>query len=308
MNRFRDPKRVVAFAIALATLQGCVSSTTSVSNSDIVVESGIVFATIDGVSLELDLARPARGRRPKPALVYLFGGGWISGTRGQFTDEIEEAARRGYVAISVDYRLTDVEVNGVPRYQFPTQVHDAKRAVRWLRDNAPMYSIDPDRIGAIGWSAGGHLALMLALTDATDGLEGESDVNAPSSRIQAAVALAGPTELAECYREYSGYLSKDTFFPRFLGGTPNQLPEQYLAASPTTYATSDDPPVLCIIGDHDTSVTERQGRLLQQRMQSVGASCEVVVVEGLMHGHLVVPAPPWEENIWRFFETNLSGR
>jgi acetyl esterase/lipase len=139
------------------------------------VEDGITYAVANGIELKLDLARPSTGKGPFPALIYLAGNGWgwYGGiNRTQHSVEIRSAARHGYVAASVDYREARRGGTGASQNVFPSQVHDVKAAVRWLRANAAKYNIDPDRIGAAGWSSGGHLALMLGLTSASDGLEG----------------------------------------------------------------------------------------------------------------------------------------
>ena len=107
-----------------------------------------------------------------PALVYIFGGGWgyYSANRRQCDNIIQTAASKGYVAVTVDYRLTNVKENGKTKFPFPNQLYDVKSAVRWLRANAEKYNINPDRIGVVGWSSGGHLALLVGLTDASDNL------------------------------------------------------------------------------------------------------------------------------------------
>src|SRR5579871_4827242 len=113
------------------------------------VEKGIVFGKGGATELQLDLAMPQDGEGPFPAIVCIHAGGWVAGNRQQMKDTIEVFARRGYVAISPDYRVA-------PRDRFPAQIHDCKAAVRWLRANAEKYHVDPNRIGAFGASAGGH--------------------------------------------------------------------------------------------------------------------------------------------------------
>jgi acetyl esterase/lipase len=132
------------------------------------LEQGITYVVADGVELKLDLARPSTGKGPFPALIYLAGNGWgwssSWGDRTQHEIQIIDAAHRGYVAATVDFRET-----GESKYPFPAQVYDVKAAVRWLHANAEKYDIDPNHIGAAGWASGGHLALMLGLTEASEG-------------------------------------------------------------------------------------------------------------------------------------------
>ncbi len=243
-----------------------------------VLEKGIVYGEGSDTKLKLDLARPASGKGPFPALVFIFGGSWSIGSRAQFYSGIIEAAERGYVAVTVDYRLTSLKENGKPKYPFPAQVHDVKCAVRWLRANAKKYKIDPSRIGAVGWSSGGHLALILGLTDSSHGLEGECGNSEFSSRVQAVVSLAGPTELTGLFHGTGSSPIVD-----LLGGTPEEVPERYKAASPLTYVSKDDPPVLSIQGDMDLLVPPKQAELLDARMKEAGASHTLILRKDVGH-------------------------
>src|SRR6185312_16329435 len=103
---------------------------------------------------------------------------------------IEVLARRGYVAVSPDYRLA-------PRDHFPAQIEDCKAVVRWLRANAEKYHINPQRIGAFGFSAGAHLACLLGVTSKDEGLDGNGGNAEQSSAVQAVVSFFGPTDLAD---------------------------------------------------------------------------------------------------------------
>src|SRR5829696_7667281 len=120
-------------------------------------QDDLVFARPGDEVLRLDMALPGRGEGPFPAVVCLHGGGWTGGTRKQMAQTIDVLARRGFVAVSPDYRLA-------PKHRFPACVEDCKAAVRWLRANAGQYRIDPKRIGVVGLAAGGHLACLLGTT------------------------------------------------------------------------------------------------------------------------------------------------
>lgn len=273
----------------LATLPLC-------GDAKYVVEKGIVFGRGGDVDLRLNLARPAEKDGPFPALVILHSGGWSEGNREECDGVIVEGARRGYVAISADYRLTDVKENGVSKYPFPCQVHDVKSGIRWLRANASKYNIDTARIGVMGFSAGGHLALMVGLTDSSDDLEGKSGNEAFSSRVQAIVSMAGMVEAFSYYQEKR--TQKDVL--AFLGGTPDQVPDEYRAASPLTYVSKESPPVLFMIGAKDLIVSPDQGKQLAEKMQASGSYCDFVVKEGFAH-----QAFYYDERVWSFFADHL---
>ncbi len=132
---------------------------------------------------------PADGLRP--ALVFVHGGGWRGGDKGagQFKSLPERFAARGYVCISVNYRLTD-------EAPFPACLEDVKCAVRWLRAHAGEYHIDPDRIGAYGNSAGAHLVSLLGLVGPDAGFEGDGPYQEHSSLVQAVCPSATPTDFA----------------------------------------------------------------------------------------------------------------
>jgi acetyl esterase/lipase len=268
------------------------------ADSAYTIETDVIFGRAADVDLKLDLARPNMGKGPFPALVYIFGGGWgyYSGNRGQCDPCIQTAASKGYVAVTVDYRLTNVKENGKTKYLFPNQLYDVKAAVRWLRANAEKYNIDPNRIGVVGWSSGGHLALMLGLTNSSDKLEGQSGNGDYSSSVQVVVCMAGLVEAVSFYR--------NTNVPErvvaLLGGTPEVVPDQYRIASPLTFVSRDDPPVLFLQGDRDTSCPPEQAGFLIDKMHAVGASCALVVKKGLGHVSFYN-----DETVWSFLADHL---
>ena len=139
---------------------------------------------------KLDLAMPTeRGESLRPALVFIHGGGWRGGDkrRGGFLRPTISYAAKGYVCVTVNYRMLD-------EAPITACVEDVKNAVRWLRAHAEEYNIDPERIGASGNSAGAHLAVMLGVCPPSAGLEGDGPYQAYSSMVQAVVASATPTD------------------------------------------------------------------------------------------------------------------
>ncbi len=293
--------RSVLFGFFILAIISCAFFKTGLAEEEAYIwEPSITYGKGGDVELKLDLARPASGKGPFPALIFMPGSGWgyWSVGRRQYCSALIEAAERGYVAVAVDYRLTSVKENDKTKYLFPAQVYDVKCAVRWLRANAKKYEIDPNRIGAVGWSSGGHLALMLGLTDLSHGLEGECGNLKFSSRVQAVVSLAGPTELISLYHEKSNPIS----IVEFLGGTPEEVPDQYKIASPLTYVSKDDPPVLTIQGDRDASVPPKQAELLDAKMKEAGASHMLIIKKGVGHINF------WYDNaVWDFFDKHLKG-
>ncbi len=292
----------VLFGFFILAIISCAFFKTGLAEEEAYIwEPSITYGKGDDVELKLDLARPASGKGPFPALIFMPGSGWGYNPVGrrQYCSALIKAAERGYVAVAVDFRLISVKENDKTKYLFPAQVYDVKCAVRWLRANAKKYKIDPNRIGAVGWASGGHLALMLGLTDLSHGLEGECGNSIFSSGVQAVVNLAGPTELISLYHESRSASIK---LVEFLGGTPEEVPDQYKIASPLTYVSKDDPPVLTIHGDRNISIPPKQAELLDAKMKEAGASHMLIIKKGVGQENF------WYDNaVWDFFDKHLKG-
>ena len=244
------------------------------SHPEIVVERDLVYGKGADTDLKLDLAMPKAGDGPFPAVVFLHGEGWRAGNRQQMNHFIEGMAGLGYVAITVEYRL-------VPAARFPAQVEDCKAAVRWLRANARKYRVDPDRIGVVGFSAGGHLAAMLGVTGKEDGLEGIGGNPGQSSRVQAVVTFFGPTDFST--RDWSKDLENEVIVP-FLGGSLADKSDVYKRASPINYVTRDAPPFLIFHGTDDKLVPIDQARRLAAKLKSLDVPTQLVELPGEGHG------------------------
>lgn len=250
-------------------------------------ESNIPFATHGGVRLKLDIAVPRNPTGSYPALVYISGSGWghwwgPSFDRHQYDGAIRRAAARGYVAATVGYRPTSVKVDGRSKYRYPDQLLDVRSAVRWLRAHAANYHIDVNRFGAIGWSSGGHLSLLLGLLDPNTTFPGEHDNLSYSSGVQAVVSITGTTDMARMYREAT-YPGMQGVISDLMGGTPDQFPNAYREASPLYHVTKNAPPILMIQGDSDIEVPPDQATMLQRRLQAVDAHPRLIMLEYTGH-------------------------
>jgi acetyl esterase/lipase len=218
----------------------------------------------------LDLAAPAGLDHPLPGIVWIHGGAWQGGNKGEFENLIRDSARNGYVAVSIDYRLA-------PKHLFPAQIEDCKCAVRWLRAHAKEQHVDPSRIGVVGSSAGAHLAMMLGAMDSADGLEGDGGSSEASSKPQVVVSFAGPTNLR------SPFPISKTLIATFLGGTPADKPDVYRLASPITYVNSGDAPMLLFQGTRDPLVPFEQAYQMVEALTKAGVQGRVEFL--LLAGH-----------------------
>ncbi len=263
--------RMLRLSAALALLVS--PSVRADDGPKVTTANDLVYTKAGDVELKLDLARPEGGDGPFPAVLVIHGGGWARGNKADNRGAIAEFARRGYVAISPQYRFA-------PKAPFPAQVHDVKAAVRWLRAHKDEYKVDPARIGAVGFSAGGHLSLMLGLTGPDDGLEGDVPKDAPSSKVQAVVNYFGPTDFkATDLPEVTKPIVRD-----FLGGTVEEKPDAAAKASPLTFVTPDDPPILTFQGTKDPLVPHTQAEKLTDAMSKAGVPGRTELLIGKGHG------------------------
>jgi len=223
---------------------------------------------------------PAGGR---PAILAIHGGGWRGGGKTDFGRMAARLARHDYVVVSVDYLLSRP---GSPSW--PANFEDVREAVRWVRLHADDYGIDPDRIVAMGASAGGHLSALLGTyPDGPVAAEGLPQAGTPatdkavSARVQAVIDLYGPTDLRELIgsREQTGGP-----LHLFLGGGPDLFPGRFEAASPVRHVSSDDPPMLLIHGADDPLVPVAQSEALASALKAAGVTHRLIVVEGARHG------------------------
>ncbi len=275
--------------------------------ADVTVEENITYGEGGDTELKLDIARPV-GDGPFPAIVFIHGGGWYQGTRQGYRGQIMEAARRGYVATTISYRLMKFDEKKkettTATASFPAQIYDAKAAIRWLRANAAKYHIDPGHVGVTGSSAGGHLSLLVGLTDVKSNLEGDGGNPDQSSRVQAVVNVYSPTDIAACHKDSS----VAWIFRLFMGGTPDETAETYKQASPVTYVSRDNPPVLTLHGDRDALVPVAQATTLNDKMKAAGASHTLMIFEGQGHGFRGEYQQKAITATWDFFDQHLKSK
>jgi acetyl esterase/lipase len=237
------------------------------------------YANVNGRPLFLDLFTPD-GHGPHPVIISVHGGSWTSGDRTQGTAVLQLA--RGYAVANIDYRLA-------PADTFPAQIHDLKGAVRWLRANAARYHLDPDSIGVIGLSAGGHLGALLGTSGDVASLEGTHGNAQYSSRVQAVVDYFGPTDLLRLKDQALSCMPGDPNDPNeapslFMGCPIQQCRDKVRTANPITYVTPDDPPFLILHGTSDCLVPWQQSQMLHSALRSADVESRFIIVPFAGHG------------------------
>lgn len=282
-------------AISLLLLPPCLNHAAELAVPDSVkFERGIEFSNPDGQHLQVNLARPKSGDGPFPAVVCIHGGGFRAGTREGYDALCVKLAERGYVAVTVTYRLA-------PAYQFPAAVHDCKAAVRWLKAHADTYHVDPRRIGAMGGSAGGHLALFLGVTSGVPQFEGEGDLN-QTSDVNCVVSYFGPSDFTQSYGKS---VDAHEVLPLFFGGNLEQKRREHIVGSPLYWITPAAAPTLCIHGTKDTYVAHEQAVWMVDRLKSSAVEAQLVTLEGAGHGFKGEEAQKAEDAMFTFFDAHL---
>ena len=205
-----------------------------------------------------------------PALILIHGGGFNDGDKRRYR-EINfgtNAAKRGYLAMSINYKLRKTK----GQVTWPQCIYDVKEAVRWLKLNADKYQLDPERIGALGGSAGGNLAFMLATTGPEDGFEGEGTRTNISTKIACGVDFYGAVDLMT-YK--SDRARPDTNKPEMamFNKTKAEAPDLYRRGSPTSYIRTNVAPLLMVHGTGDSTVLPNQSQLLRSKLIEAGLPC-----------------------------------
>lgn len=258
--------------------------------------SDVVYGRAGDVELQLNLAQPPDSPEViHPCVVIIHGGAWRAGNRAMHDELARELAARGYVAATISYRFC-------PQFTFPAQVEDAKCAVRFLRAHAEQYGIDAERIGAIGFSAGAHLAMMLGTLDADAGMEGDGGWAGQSSKVQAVVAFFGPTDLLAEYPAESVRLVSD-----FIGGSIEDKPGAYQLASPIAHVNRGDAPMMLFQGTKDNLVPWTQATSMADALSKAGVTGRVELLIGKAHGWLGPELIRTLEEGVAFFDEVLNG-
>ena len=250
------------------------------------VLKGVEFTSADGPAarpllLDLYLPEPAHndagnGAALRPAIVHFHGGGWRVGARsslGPVADgfglsPFEVLTEAGFVVASADYRLS-------AEAHYPAQLHDAQAAVRWLRDHAADYGVDPNRIYAWGDSAGGHLASLVGL------FGGDSPVAAVAAWYPPTdLNRMGEQALPNAVARASDPASREE---QLIGAVLADEPRKAAAASPISYVGPGAPPFLLVHGTADRFVPAAQSETLAAELKKAGAAVELLLLDGADH-------------------------
>lgn len=244
----------------------------------------IIYSRLGDRELKADLFLPASGNGPFPAIVYIHGGGWRNGNKTAFRRQAAHMATHGFAGLCIEYRLSG-------EAKWPAAYDDSKAAVKYLRDNARALRIDPNRIGAAGGSAGGHLAALLGTN--------------PEMRLVAVAAFNPALDLVALGGDAQG-VSNSVY--QFLGSRYADAPDVWRAASPSLHVTPKSAKFLFLHGTKDETVPYAQSVQMRDALKAAGVTAELFTAEGAGHGFF--NREPWFkptlERMDKFFETYLS--
>ncbi len=251
----------------------------------------------------LDLFVP-KSEKPVPLIVWVHGGAWAAGSKDGGNPAMK-LLEQGYAVAAINYRLSQHAV-------YPAQIQDCKEAIRFLRANSKKYNLNPDKFGAWGSSAGGHLVALLGTSaGAKDLLLADSPHKDVSDAVQCVIDFFGPTDLLKM-GEQAGPKSKfDHDGPnspesKLVGGPIQQKKELAQKANPITYVSKASAPFLIVHGDADPLVPLGQSELLNDALKKAGVPVELVTLKGAGHGGPQFNAKDVQAKCETFLEKHLK--
>lgn len=269
-----------------------------------VVQSDILYAADTLKQHKLDLYIPEHTGKTLPLLIWIHGGGWRSGNKYSDMDYMKSTLKaileHGYAVASIDYRYSTTAV-------FPAQIQDCNRAVDYLYRNSGKYLLDKKRIAVIGFSAGGHLASLMATSNNSNIDAFYFNKKRPGFKIRAAIDFFGPADfiarISSLKLDEGIQMSTST---ALLGAQPVNRPDLAKFASPTTYVDKADPPFLIFHGDKDQTVPIVLSKLLDSYLKLANVQSEFVVVPGAQHGGVLFASEEIKDKILIFLNTHLK--
>jgi acetyl esterase/lipase len=252
----------------------------------------VIYGRKHGVALTMDVFTPKKDANGV-GLVMCVSGGWFSAKANINPNFFSEALNRGYTVFAVVH-------GSQPRFSIPEVLEDMHRSIRFIRHNAKTYGIDPDRIGIMGGSAGGHLSLMMGCTGRDGDPKAVDPIDRGSSRVQAVACFYPPTDFLNYGKEGEIALGNGTLknfkapfdFTEYdpktrsfnLVTDEDKRKEIGRTISPVYHVTEKSAPMLMVHGDADFLVPIQQAELMIEKLKAAKVPCELVVKKGAGHG------------------------
>ena len=251
----------------------------------------------------LDIYLPAGTKNNLPMIVWVHGGAWMMNDKyadmSYMKNTVKGFIDSGYAFASIDYRHSTTAI-------FPAQIQDCNAAIEFLYNHASEYKIDKNKIAVIGFSAGGHLASLLALSNNSTIKDFYKDGIQPSFKIKCAIDFYGPSDLLMLASiPDTSINNKRNPVAVLLGAMQVDRPDLAKHASPVTYVDSNDPPFLIIQGEKDESVPNTQSKVLSSWLTLVGVKNQLIMVKDAPHYGKMFDSEFNRKNIFAFLADNL---
>jgi acetyl esterase/lipase len=238
--------------------------------ANVIFQPDLVYGKAGNIPLMLDLALLKNGKGPYPAILIFHGTGPWNRGRAAMREYTLALAQRGFAALAVGFRHES-------KHAFPAAFDDALTAVDWVQANAKKHGIDKNRIGVLGFSGGGGLAMMLGTKQ--------------PKKIKAVVSFYGPSDMVMLHKNADG-LAKFFLRPmleQWLGGPPKEVPCCYRDASPITFVKKGAAPHLFIHGTDDSVVPLEHSTIMARKLKKAGVKVRMLALEGAPHDFEVIP-------------------
>lgn len=249
----------------------------------------------------LDIYLPAKAKKNMPLIIWVHGGAWMLNDKyadmGYMKNTIRAILQKGYALASIDYRHSTTAI-------FPAQIQDCNQAVQFLYDNAAKYGFDKDRFGLIGFSAGGHLASLLALSNDQTVPSFYHNGKKPSFKIKTVLDFYGPSDFSLFFGS-STPSDVDNPICILLGSSPLVRPDLSALASPVTYVNKGDPSFFIVHGEKDNDVPPAQSHLLKGYLDLAQVANELTIVKGAPHFGEMFDTESVKISLMKFLEKNL---
>lgn len=232
----------------------------------------VPIGVVEGTQLSINIAFPETNKtQTLPVVLFIHGGGFISGDKNSKNRQLRKFAEKGFVAASAMYRLS-------PAYRFPSQIEDIKLAIRFLKANASPFGLDPDRIILVGASAGSYLAVMAGVTGNSNEFAHHGLYSAQSSSVRAVVAQSPPIAnfTLHKYRE-------SLTVQRLVDASSQNFSQTLRKMSPVTYLDPSDPPFFLSHGTEDELVPVDMSREFVIALEAINHEFDYYEVKGGTH-------------------------
>lgn len=271
------------------------------------MEKDLAYIPNGDAAQKLDIYLPEKpADKPLPLIVHIHGGGWRGGNK--FPCPVTGMVLKGYVVASVEYRFSQKAV-------FPAQIQDCQAALRWLRARSKEYGFDPNRVGVIGGSAGGHLSALVGTAGGKKAFAPIGGNEDQSDRVQAVCDIYGPADFSTVVQQAAEDRNVKNIFQWNTPGDPyssligTRLDDKPKAdaVSPAHYVSKDNPPFLILHGTHDALVPLAQSEQFAAALKAKGVEVWLQKLPGSGHGGPAFGKPAVQKLTQDFFDKHLKG-